>query len=187
MHTRRLIALLLGAWFCWVVVAVALFPLSTNLSGNLAKAPPVDVTRALATIGEPMTQQLFRFVGAEVHRILLERGALADVLLVGLITWQLFVQNYSRRATVLAGILLLFTFASAFLLTPQFVTQGRVLDFRPLNPATPERVRFGNLVLMIGTLTGFRVFCAVWISAILLRRGESLRRRRTDIDAVDHA
>ena len=42
-------------------------------------------------------------------------------------------------------------------------------------------------VLMFGALTGLRVCCAAWIGVILLRRGEPLRRRRSDVDAVDHA
>lgn len=141
--------------------------------------------RALQTIGEPMTEQLFRYVAAEINRTLFEASGLAELGLVFAIACLLFLQNYSRPATLLAGVLLLAALASHFLVTPQVVAQGRILDFRGPDAMLVERARFAKLHTMYGVLTIFRLLCGAGITGILLYRRS--RRRGDKVDGIDHA
>ena len=184
MHTRRLITFLLGIWFALVISISGVSMASLQVAGNTAKSPPGEPARALFVIGEPMTEQLFRYIASEINRTLFETCGLVELALVLVIGIVLFLQNYSRAATILAGMLLLGVCASHFLLTPQVVSLGRILDFRPAEMMVAERERLTRLNVFYGALTVFRLICGGAITAILLHRKS--RRRSGKIDSVDH-
>jgi hypothetical protein len=185
MHTRRLITFLLGVWFTLVISIAFISLASLQVAGNTAKSPPGEPARALFVIGEPMTEQLFRYIASEINRTLFETGGLIELILVLVIGITLFLQNYSRSATILAGVLLLGVCASHFLLTPQVVSIGRILDFRPADMMSAERERLTRLNILYSSLTVFRLLCGGAITAILLHRKS--RRRSGKIDSIDHA
>jgi hypothetical protein len=155
-----------------------------HVAGITAKSPPGEAARALTVVGEQMTEQLFRYVASEINRTVLETGGLLELGLVFIIALTLFLQNYSRPATILAGVLLLAVFASHFLLTPQLVSQGRILDFRPAETMQAERIRFGQLKIMHTVLVVFRVLCGTAITAIFVNRRS--RRRGGKVDGIDN-
>ena len=185
MHTRRLITFLLGVWFTLVILVATVSLTTLQVASNTAKSPPGEPARALFVIGEPMTEQLFRYIASEINRTLFETSGLFEMALVLTIGMTLFLQNYSRPATILAGVLLLGVCASHFLLTPQVVSLGRILDFRPAEMMIAERERLARLQMMYGALAVFRLFCGGAITAILLHRKS--RRRSGKIDSIDHA
>lgn len=190
MHTRRLITFLLGAWFALVLTVAGVAMTGTNVAVIISKSPPPEPGRALNVIGQPMTEELFHFVAAEVNRAVFEATGLFELVLVLVLSILLFVSNYNRTATILSSVLLLAVCSSHFLVTPQLVAQGRLLDFRPVEMMLNERVRFANVERLFAGLMIFRVICATWISVILIHRGQNsrMRRRSTDkVDAVDHA
>ncbi len=185
MHTRRLITFLLGVWFALVISVSAVSMASLQVANNTAKSPPGEPARALFVIGEPMTEQLFRYIASEINRSLFETSGLIELALILTIGIILFLQNYSRPATVLAGVLLLAVCASHFLLTPQVVSLGRILDFRPAEMMVAERARLARLNMFYGALVAFRLICGCAITAILLHRKS--RRRSGKVDSIDHA
>jgi hypothetical protein len=166
MHTRRLIAFLLGVWFALVGTIGVVTAVGQRLDSGAAKP-----------------------AAAEVSRILFESFGLVEVALLFAILCLLFLQNYSRAATILAGVVLLLAVASHFLLTPDVVAYGRILDFRAANEAATERARFANLQRMFGILAVLRLAGSGGVTGILLhRRRESRTRRRSDkVDTVNHA
>ncbi|MFN0100955.1 MAG: hypothetical protein ACKV2U_02575 [Bryobacteraceae bacterium] len=189
MHTRRFITFLLGAWFALVITIAVVASTGFQVAGRTSKSPPGEAARAVIAIGEPMAERLFRYVAAEINRTLFQATGLAELALLLALTCLLFLQNYSRVATILAGVLLLAACASYFLLTPQVVAHGRILDFRPAAELLTDRARFKNLHMMYGLLTVFRLLCAAWITGILLFRGPNsrMRRRFGNVDAIDNA
>jgi hypothetical protein len=189
MHTRRLITFLLGAWFAVVLTVLFVTSAGNQVAGNIAKTPPAEPGRALVLIGEPMTEKLFRYVASEINRTMLESGGWAELVLVSALVGLLFLQNYNRQATIVSAVLFLGVCATKFLLTPQVVGQGRMLDFRALDLLVAERARFSNLQMAYGVLTALKLVCGAWIGVILLYRGPNsrMRRRRSNVDAVDDA
>ena len=178
MHTRRLITFLLGAWFALILTIAGVAGTGLQVARNVAKAPPAEAARALFVVGEPMTDQLFRYVAAEINRTLFEFSGLAELGILFVLAAVLLVQNYNRGATILAGVLLLAALASHFLLTPQVVAQGRILDFRPVEMLLEDRARFAKLHMLFGALTVFRLLAGVWLGGIMLWRGPNSRTRR---------
>jgi len=188
MHTRRLITFLIGAWFTLILTIAGVATTSSQVAQNVAKAPPGEAARALFVVGEPMTQAMFAYVASEINRTLFEFSGLAELGIVFTLAAILLLTNYSRTATVLAGVMLLTAFASHLLLTPQVVSQGRILDFRPVEMMLADRARFANLQMLFGVLIAFRILTGVWIAGVLLYRGPNsrMRRRRGDVDAIDN-
>ncbi|MBI2689429.1 MAG: hypothetical protein HYX27_24240 [Acidobacteria bacterium] len=186
MHIRRLITFLLGVWFTMVVTIGVVASTTFKVATYAAKSPPGEPARALFLIGEPMTEKLFRFIAAEINRTMFETSGLIELGLVFAIVSLLFLQNYSRLATTIAGVLLLAACASHFLLTPQVVALGRILDFRAEGMMVQERTRFANLHMAYGLLTIFRLACGVWITGIFLNR-RSRRRNGQKIEVIDDA
>jgi hypothetical protein len=78
--------------------------------------------------------------------------------------------------------------ASHFLLAPQVVAYGRILDFRAAAGAAIETARYSNLQRMFGALALLRLACGGTVAAILLHRRRDVRNRRRgdQIDPVDH-
>lgn len=189
MHTRRVITFLLGVWFASIILIALIASANFSVAHSVATLPPPEAARAVTELGAPMTEQLLRFLAAETNRKLFEVGGLCEIgLLFGLLGI-LLLQNYGRRMTVLAGVLVLAALASHFLLTPQVVSLGRILDFRAAGTMLDERARFANMHMAFGMLGLFRLGVASWLTGILLVRGPNtrVRRRRGDVDEVDHA
>jgi hypothetical protein len=189
MHTRRLITFLLGAWFALVLSVAGMTTTGFQVANNVGKTPPGEATRALVLVGEPMSGYLFRYVAAEINRTVCEYAGLAELGILFAMASLLLLQNYSRPATLLAGMMLLAAVASHFLLTPQIVAQGRILDFRGLTAMSAERESLTQISRLDGVLVVFRLLCGGWIAVLLMYRGPNsrLRRRRGNGDAVDHA
>jgi hypothetical protein len=188
MHTRRLITFLLGAWFTLVLGVAGVTTTGSLVANNVAKAPPGEAARALILVGEPMTNQLFLYIASEANRTVFEFSGLAEVGILFALASLLLMQNYSRTATILAGVLLLAALASHFLLTPQVVAQGRVLDFRAAEAMITERAQFTNIQRLYAVVALFRLLGGIWIAILMINRGPNsrLRRRRGNGDAVDH-
>ena len=178
MHTRRFTALLLGAWFGLVCAIGAVSLLSSRIANSLARpaAPGPDPA------------PLFRYAAAELIRALYDGFGLVELALLFALFCLLFLRNDSRPATILACLMLLTALASQFLLAPQVIAYGRMLDFRAAGDAAVEHARYANLQRMFGALALLRLACGGAVAAILLHRRRDVRNRRRgdQIDPVDH-
>jgi hypothetical protein len=188
MHVRRAITFLLGCWFATVTVVAINAGISFDVAEIAAKTPPGELSRPLAMLTEFEARQFPRYIASEVNRAMFERFGLIELALVIAIALTLFLHGYSRAATILAGVLFIMVCASSFLLTPQMVAQGRVLDFRPAEMFQDERARFANLHRLYGAFTLLRIACGSGIAWIMLKRSRSAYKRRSpgEIYAVNH-
>ena len=189
MHTRRLITFLLGAWYALTLCVAAFAPISATVADRVSKAPPGEASRALMVVGETMSNQLFLYVASEINRTGLEYFGLVELGILFTMSSFLLLQNYSKTATILAGVMLLTALASHFLVVPQVVAQGRLLDFRAAETMLPERANFSEIHHLFTGVTVLRLLCGAWIGGLLLFRGPNSRihRQRGQRDAVDHA
>ncbi|MBM3787982.1 MAG: hypothetical protein FJW30_26840 [Acidobacteria bacterium] len=189
MHIRRAISFLLGCWFATVLVVAVNAGFSFRVADSTVTEPPAEMAKLLGSMPETSARQYPRFVASEINRAMFERFGLIELALIILIGLSLFLHGYSRAATILSGILLVAVCASNFLITPQLVGQGRILDFRPLELFGEERERFANLHAIYGGLTLFRLLCGSGIAWFLLKRGRNTYRRRStgEIYAVNNA
>lgn len=189
MHVRRAITFLLGCWFATVTVVAVNAGISFDVAEIAAKTPPGELARPLAMLTEFEARQFPRYIASEVNRAMFERFGLIELGLVIAIALTLFMHGYSRPATVLSGVLFILVCASSFLLTPQLVAQGRVLDFRAAEMFQDERERFARLHMLYGTLTLLRLACGAAITWIMLKRSRSAYKRRSpdEIYAVNNA
>jgi len=189
MHVRRAITFLLGCWFATVTVVAINAGVSFSIAEVASKTPPSELARPLSMMSEFEARQFPRYIASEINRSMFERFGLIELALVLAIAITLFMHGYSRAATVLSGVLLLLVCASSFLLTPQLVAQGRVLDFRAAEMFQEERARFANIHALYGVLTLLRLACGGGITWIMLNRSRSAYRRRSpdEIYAVDNA
>lgn len=163
--------------------------LSPRVADNISKTPPDVPARALNVIGEKMTGQIFVFVAAEIQRTVCEISGWAEIILVFILAFLLFIQNYSRLATVLSGVLFVAAVAAHFLITPQLIAQSRTLDFRPEEMMLLERARLSSLNYLYATMIGFRLLVGAWMTGVMIYRGSNsrLRRRTSRVDAIDDA
>ena len=184
MHTRRFIGFLLGAWFALAAGVAGVWATATRVASSLAKAPPAEAAKALEEAGPELTGHIFRFAGTEVGRAVLETGGWLEVALLFALLFTLFIQNYSRAATVMMAVVFLAAVGAHLLLTPQIVASGRLLDFRDGDFGVMERARLTNVQLLHWVLLGVRLALGLGVTAILVRRSSvsGMRRRRDDVD-----
>jgi hypothetical protein len=184
MHTRRVIGFLLGAWFVLAAGIAGVWVTATRVAEAVAKAPPAEAAKALEDAGPELTGHILRFAGTEVARAVLEVGGWVEVALLFALLFTLFLQNYSRPATVMMAVVFLAALGSHLLLSPQIVASGRLLDFRPGDFGDMERARLANVQMMHWAVLGVRLALGLGVTGILVRRrsGSGMRRRRDDID-----
>ena len=189
MHTRRLITFLQGLWFALLLSTAGMALLSPRVADNISKTPPDVPARSLNVIGEKMTGQIFVFVAVEIQRTACEISGWMEIILISILAFLLFIQNYSRMATVIAGVLFVAATAAHFLITPQMIAQSRTLDFRPDEMMLLERARLANLNLMYAVMICLRLLLGAWMTGVMIYRGPNsrLRRRTSRVDAVDDA
>lgn len=188
MHVRRAIAFLLGCWFATVTVVAINAGISFAVAEVAVSTPPSELARPLSTMTEFEARQFPRYIASEINRGMFERFGLIELGLAIAIALTLLMHGYSRPATILSGVLLILVCASTFLLTPQLVAHGRVLDFRAPGMFLEERQHFANIHTAYGILTLLRLACGAGITWIMLKRSRSAYKRRStdEIYAVDN-
>jgi hypothetical protein len=124
-----------------------------------------------ARITQPLapsdTRELMRHVASEINRTLFRAYNWTQVAL-GLLLLPLLLRQAPRDVTALAlaTLMLALVLILTFVVTPQMVTLGRILDFVPRNPPPPEMGRFGLLHGAYTGLDGLKLLAGV---ALLVR------------------
>jgi hypothetical protein len=141
---RRFAAFLVGAW-----LAGSLFMDVTAIANFRA------VDRFLADPGIPSAQVIHN-VGNDNVRILLRRAAgesngwlfeqwewIQLVGGLGLLLVLIFGNRPPKIPILLCGLMLVLVLIERFVLTPNIIRLGRIIDFLPAGPQLPDRVNLG--------------------------------------------
>lgn len=190
MHSRRFLAFFVGLWLAGLLVVSYVTAFSSRTVNFVMENPPHEASRWVDILGKDRTRTLLQHYDAEVNRSLLEAWGYADLVLCVFILITAVMIKSGKPAMIAAALLLVLCLASVFLLTPQVVAVGRLLDFRSHFPVPPERAQFASLNGMLLGVSFVRVLTAAILAAVLMHRSQKPRSRRVsrldEIDPVNH-
>ena len=188
MHARRLACFFLGLWLAGgLFMAWVATQNFREVDRLLSKADPV-ATLKFKELG-PEARFIMRYQASEMNRWLFRSWENAQVFLgVGFFLVMLFGSR--ENTIVLLGVLLiwLLVLAQRFLITPELISLGRLIDFVPMDTPSPERNRFW---IVHTAYSGVEV--AKWLLCLLLtakmvfssKRSGRSRDSRRELDRVD--
>jgi len=190
MHTRRLCALLLGAWLAGMIFMT--WVATHNLQGvdSLLNSSNVQAQRHFRDLGQDKARVLMRFQAAELNRYYFGAWERAQILL-GIILGitLLFATNGNRLMMTLAMGMLAIAIIQRLTVTPSVTEIGRGLDFAADGQMQLERQAFWNYHNFYSALELLKLGLGVGLSVRLLLAGSSGRRvrRAKKLDTVDDA
>jgi hypothetical protein len=152
---------------------------------------PEAALQMFQSLGQGQARQLLRFQAAELNRFNFESWEIAQIPLGLALLATLALGRGTRLQLSLVGLMLLSVTASRFLLTPELIGIGRLLDFESANAAQLMlHRRFSAFHGMYMGLEVLKLGLGVLLGGVLLyrRRGESLRGEfREEVDAIHNA
>jgi hypothetical protein len=192
MHSRRFLAFFVGLWLASLLTVTYVTAFSARTVNAVMENPPHEASKWVDILGKDRTHTLLLHNTAEVNRSILESWGYADLVLCVFILITAVMIKSGKPVIILATLLTVLCFASVFLLTPQVVAVGRLLDFRPGFPVPPERAQFASLNGMFNGVSAIRFLSAVAMVTLLVHRSQKTRLRRRsggldEIDPIDHA
>ncbi|MCW5983394.1 MAG: hypothetical protein KIT09_35205 [Bryobacteraceae bacterium] len=185
MHTRRLAALLLGAWLAgsvfMAVSAVGSFRAANRVLGYQDPA----VRKRLESLPADSARWLLRFSAAEFNRAHFSGWELAQ-LGVGAGVLLCVAFKPKRVSLTLAALLLALVAAQHWFITPRIERAGRAADFSAEDAAILSRAEMGRYHNAYSAIEAVKLAIMVGLSAKLLLYGLP-RRTRKQVHAVHHA
>ena len=187
MNFRRLACLLLGVWLggsAWMTVDAAR---AVSGAERLASAPSPTAAAYLSAAGRDVARELLRHGAAERTRWALETWQSVELALgVAVLFVLLFGTREGKYPLFAALLLLVLAGFERFMITPEIVSRGRLLDFMAPGGAAGERAK---MFVLEGARTGLEVGKAA-VGAMLA--GMLLVTRRSghagrEVDLVDQA
>ena len=190
MHSRRFLAFFVGLWLAGLMVVSFITSTSFRSVNAAMENPPHEASKWVEILGKDRIRTLLLHNTAEVNRNVLEIWGYADIVLCVFIFITAVMIKSGKPAIIASALLLILGLASVYLLTPQVVAVGRLLDFRPSFPVPPEMAQFASLNGMFTGLGVIRGLTALAMAGILIHRTSKTRSRRSsridEIDAVDN-
>jgi hypothetical protein len=136
MHARRLACVLLGAWLAgglfMTLVATENFQSVDRLLAKPSPAAQIEIK----ALGPALARQLLRYQVAEQNRWYFEFWEIVQLFLGALVFFfLLFGTPEGKFALSLALAMIAMVLVQRFLLTPEIIALGRLLDFAPDIPS----------------------------------------------------
>jgi len=189
MHYRRLACLLLGAWLAGSLFMTMVATQNFRAVDRLLESPSPRAAKQIQALGKAETRLFLRYQVAEQNRWYFETWERVQLGL-GVLLLLAFVLGAEARPSMLAlsAIMLAAVAAQHWLMTPEIVRLGRVMDFLPATKVSAARARFWNFHTAYSSTEVVKLVLGLLMTVRLLAR----RRRRThevsnDLDAVDDA
>jgi hypothetical protein len=181
MHFRRLACFLLGGWlaggFFMATVATQNF---RSVDRLLAKPSPA-ARQQVDKLGRDSARALLRYQVSEQNRLYFETWGLVETVIgFVLLLTLLFGSTETNFTLLLALLMLLIAVLQRFVLTPEIVILGRVIDFVPATQPSPERSRFWIMHATYSSVEVVKWGLGVVLTAKLLFRR---KRRAEDVEA----
>ena len=191
MHSRRLAAVLLGAWLAGSLFMMTLATHNLRSVDDLLKAPPREAAEMVSRLGQPQARALLRYHAAELNRWYF---TVWEWCQLGLGVVLFLALAFSHRRSTIAVALCLFmlaaTLAMRTLLTPAIIALGKAIDFVPAAQPSPERDRFWVLHSAYSVVEVLKLGCGLVLAGVLLVRGHSRSERhdppRLAVQDVQH-
>lgn len=125
-------------------------------------------------IGRSEARELMRYLSSELNRLFFQVWGLIQIG-VGILTlWLVVPLEKSSKAKWMIVAMLSITLLFAVLITPEIVSVGRALDFRPRSPAPPGLRTFGLLHAAYTVLDFVMLILGVLVAVTLVRESASV-------------
>src|SRR5258708_7565827 len=131
MHSRRVATFILGLWFAGMLCIGASTVIGYRVVDQSLKLPPQEISRSLSMMGEALSQQMVNYFVSEINRSMFEIWGFCEMILVAGLGIYLVLYNQRMLALTLTALMMLSACGSHFLVTPQVIAIGRILDFQP--------------------------------------------------------
>jgi hypothetical protein len=129
MHTRRLVAFLLGVWLGGILFVAYITNANTSTTRNILENPPEGPRRLMEISGIERVNTLLNYNTAEVNRELTESWEWFQLAIgLALVLTLPFAMRLKWLYLVAAVLMFLISIGQRFLLTPQMTGLGRILD-----------------------------------------------------------
>lgn len=180
MHFRRFASFLLGAWLAGGLFMALVATANFRSVDRLLARPAAPAGEQLARLG-PAARSVLRYQVSEQNRWYFETWGIAETCIGALLfSILLFGSSETALALLLALLMLLIAIVQRFVLTPEIVLLGRMIDFLPADLRTPERSRFW---MLHGAYSGAEVL--KWLLGLVLAGKLIFHRRRREKSDFD--
>jgi len=185
MSPRRLACVLLGAWLGGAVLMGWVAMESFRSVDRVLREPVALNTTQYQKLGHDAVRQLLRYQVSEQNRFLFERWELAQIAL-GLFIFGLLLFGTSVGKTELSMPLLMLVFVavSHWLIRPQILALGRLLDFLPASAPALEETRLRAMHTAYTVIELLKLGVGMALSALLIWRHSRRSRVGNEIHAV---
>jgi len=175
MHFRRMACLLLGGWLTGGLFMASVATQNFRSVDRLLAKPAAPARVQVEKLGQDSARALLRYQVAEQNRLYFETwGIVETVIGFALLLILLFGSTETNFTLLLALLMLLIAVIQRFVLTPEIVILGRVIDFVPAALPSPERSHFW---MMHATYSSIEVL--KWGLGCVLTARLLFRRKRT--------
>jgi MYXO-CTERM domain-containing protein len=179
MHTRRLAAIIMGAWLAGMVLMLALPERNLASVDELLRAPSPRAAKLLEQIDEANARPLLIHYASELNRWLVRNWERVQLGLGAALLLCLFFGVEGKRFTVVICLLMLAMTASLhWFLTPEMEKLAATVDFAVPSEPSLAHDRWRSLQSGYATAEGIKLVLGLVLAGGLLSR----RRRRRSVE-----
>lgn len=197
MHTRRLVAFLLGVWLGGMLLVAFITSANSSTTRNTLENAPEGPRRLMELSGKERVVTLLNYNSAESNRAITESWEWIQIAVgLGVVCTLPFAMRLKWLYLIAAAAMFLIVIAQKVFLTPEMVGIGRILDMSGGTVWTQdefwkERQSLHLLQQLYLAAEVFKVLTGLGLTASLLifRRKDSYKsrasRRSEKVDAIN--
>ena len=141
MHTRRLVAFILGVWLGGMLLVAYTINANSSTTQNVLQSGGEAVRRTIELSGRERSILLLRHNTAEMNRSMLQSWEWMQLLLgLAVLATLPFAVRLQWGYVIAAGLMLLLVLAQRTLLTPEMIGMGRLTDMAGGNAWTQDEL-----------------------------------------------
>jgi hypothetical protein len=177
MHFRRLACFLLGGWLAGGIFMATVATQNFRSVDRLLAKPSAAASQQVDKLGRDSARMLLRYQAAEQNRSYFETWGIVEIVIGLVLLLTLLFGSAEKKFTLLLALLmLLIAVLQRFVLTPEIVILGRIIDFVPATQPSPERSSFWVMHATYSSVEVLKWGLAFVLTAKLLFR----RKRRVE-------
>lgn len=193
MHTRRLVTFLLGIWIFGTLFVAYISNASLNITRAINENPNEAASSLIEPAGSDRVNTLTRYTTAEIQRAMVESWEWVQVGIgLAIVCTMPFALRMKWLYFTGAVIMWLIVICQRWLLTPEMLGIGRMLDFAGGNLWTQdalwkERRTLRLLDNLYLALDGTKLLLALTITGgLIIFRRKAAYKKLERVDSVDH-
>jgi len=172
MHRKILIAFLLGSWSAATVFIWAMAAQNFRLVDKLLSSPAPQFQARISPLAPSDARLLMRYQASELNRLFFWRWGAVQLALGAILSLLLWKPPADRFLRIAALLMLLLAAVLQFLVVPETVRLGRLLDFAARSPAPPWEAPFWRLHHAYTALDMLKFLIGIAATGRMLRAGQ---------------